>query len=102
MNFSDALMLIKAGNRLRRSSWNGKGQYVRIVNPYGPNPQSNPLAWESAMPAQRNPYFTVHDNNPHADGTMAPWIGIKTTDCKFVPWLASQTDLLAEDWEIAD
>ena len=27
-----------------------------------------------------------------------PWIGMKTADNKFVPWLASQTDVLAEDW----
>jgi hypothetical protein len=29
-----------------------------------------------------------------------PWIGMKTVDDKFVPWLASQTDVLAEDWGI--
>ena len=31
---------------------------------------------------------------------VAPWIGMKTADNKFVPWLASQTDILAEDWEV--
>ena len=30
----------------------------------------------------------------------APWIGMKTADEKFVPWLASQTDMLAEDWVV--
>lgn len=30
---------------------------------------------------------------------LAPYIGMKTADDKFVPWLASQTDVLAEDWE---
>ena len=29
---------------------------------------------------------------------LSPWIGMKTADGKFVPWLASQTDMLAEDW----
>ena len=29
-----------------------------------------------------------------------PWIGMKTADDKFCPWLASQTDMLADDWEI--
>jgi len=33
-----------------------------------------------------------------ADGL--PWIGMKTADNKFVPWLASQTDMLADDWQI--
>jgi len=31
---------------------------------------------------------------------LLPWIGIKTADNKFVPWLASQTDILAEDWSV--
>ena len=31
-----------------------------------------------------------------------PWIGMKTADDKFVPWLASQTDILAEDWEVLE
>jgi hypothetical protein len=33
---------------------------------------------------------------------LLPWIGMKTADNKFVPWLASQTDILAEDWEIVE
>lgn len=31
-----------------------------------------------------------------------PYIMMKTVDDKFVPWLASQTDILAEDWEIIE
>ena len=31
-----------------------------------------------------------------------PWIGMKTADDTFVPWLASQTDMLAEDWEVVE
>ena len=34
------------------------------------------------------------------DLELASWIGMKTADGKFVPWLASQTDILAEDWVI--
>ena len=34
--------------------------------------------------------------------SLLPWIGMKTVQDSFVPWLASQTDLLAEDWEIAE
>jgi hypothetical protein len=36
------------------------------------------------------------------DATALPWVGMKTADNKFVPWLASQTDILAEDWQIID
>lgn len=34
--------------------------------------------------------------------TALPWIGMKTADNKFVPWLASQTDMLAEDWAVIE
>lgn len=37
--------------------------------------------------------------NPHCDKEMP--IGMKTADNGFVPWLASQTDILADDWVIA-
>ena len=30
-----------------------------------------------------------------------PWIGMKTVDDTYVPWLASQSDILAEDWVLA-
>jgi hypothetical protein len=33
---------------------------------------------------------------------LLPWIGMKTADNKFVPWLASQTDILAGDWGIVN
>jgi hypothetical protein len=31
-----------------------------------------------------------------------PWIGMRTVDHGFVPWLASQTDMLAEDWTVVE
>ena len=34
------------------------------------------------------------------DATLLPWIGMKTADNGFVPWLASQTDVLANDWQV--
>ena len=30
----------------------------------------------------------------------SPWIGMRTADECFVPWLASQTDMLADDWQM--
>lgn len=35
-------------------------------------------------------------------GKLLTWIGMKTADGKFVPWLARQTDMLAEGWMILD
>jgi len=42
--------------------------------------------------------YTNGDNDNHP---LLPFIAMKTADDKVVPWLASQTDLLASDWEEA-
>ena len=36
------------------------------------------------------------------EGTWLPFIAMKTVQGGFVPWLASQTDMLAEDWEVLE
>lgn len=41
-------------------------------------------------------------HTPAPDSDHLPHIYMKTADAKFVPWLASQTDLLAEDWHRVD
>jgi hypothetical protein len=38
---------------------------------------------------------------PEANPGLEPFIVMRTEDGKNVPWLASQTDMLAEDWEVA-
>ena len=95
MDFGDAVRSLKAGHKVAREGWNGKGMYLWLLNPYAPHPDT---LGGKCNAAYTNPYFKAADNNPDAVGTMAPWIGMKTADNKFVPWLASQTDVLAEDW----
>jgi hypothetical protein len=75
MNFGEALQSLNAGHLVARKGWNGKEMYLRLVGAK---------------------YWAVH-----RIGTLqpAPWIGLKTADGYFVPWTASQTDILAEDWE---
>lgn len=41
-------------------------------------------------------------STPGSGCRALPWIGMKTADNGFVPWLASQTDMLAEDWEVIE
>lgn len=96
LTFGDALHMLKLRKRVARAGWNGKGMWLRLLQPYAPHPEDAP----DANP--RNPYFRAADNNAEAIGTMLPWIGMKTADNKFVPWLASQTDMLAEDWGIVE
>lgn len=79
MNFGEALELLKLGREVARAGWNGKGMWLRIFNPY----------------ADRE--FKITEA-PDARGTLLPHIVMKTVDNGLVPWLASQTDMLASDW----
>lgn len=78
-NFGEALKYMKRGMKVARKGWNGKGMYLRYVDPY------------------LDKTYKVTECEP-IDGTLLPYIGMKTAQNGFVPWLASQTDMLAEDW----
>lgn len=80
MDFGQALNALKEGKKVARAGWNGKGMWLILIHHLD---------------------YSVH---PRLIGALfeAPYIGIKTTDNKFVPWVASQTDLLAEDWEVVE
>lgn len=70
-DFSDALIQIKAGERVARSGWNGKNMCIYLV-----------------------------DHSP--DIMRQPYVEMKTAQGSTVPWLCSQTDMLATDWEIVN
>ena len=97
LDFGDAVRLLKEGAKVARIGWNGKVMWLRLLEPYAPHPDTISGRCDGV---RTNPYFKAADNNAEAQGTMIPWIGMKTADNKFVPWLASQTDVLAEDWVI--
>jgi hypothetical protein len=77
MDFGSALEALKRGDKVAREGWNGKGMWLSLVTRSGELYRYNNEEFEAL-----------------------PWIGMKTADNKFVPWLASQTDILAEDWEV--
>lgn len=81
-SFSTALDLLKQGQKICRKGWNGKGMWLSYLDPY------------------HNNQFSITEKDG-AEGTFSPYIGMKTADNKYVPWLASQTDLLADDWMIS-
>lgn len=68
MDFGSALKALKSGQRVMRSNWNGKGQFLQLELPE-----------------------TI---------SRLPYIEMSTVQGNLVPWLASQTDMLAEDWEL--
>jgi hypothetical protein len=84
VDFSDALKACKAGTQMARAGWNGKGMFVYLVP-------------GSTFTVNRPPLLGIYE-----EGTVInylPHIDMKTADGSCVPWLASQADLLAEDWE---
>jgi hypothetical protein len=78
MTFSEALERLKHGHKISREGWNGKGMWLILV----------PAESWSASVGPSNV------ENAH----RLPWIAMKTADGGLVPWLASQTDVLANDW----
>ena len=72
MNFGQAIQALKNGSKVSRNGWNGKNMWLAL-------------------------------QVPDANSKMSlPYIYMFTADAKLVPWLASQTDVLAEDWGIVE
>jgi len=99
MNFSQALESLKLGSKIQREGWNGKGMYLTLVQGYPVNGHLNADSVDSE----------VEGKTQGKAGQMLSHIVMKTAgDSQFwgagysdyVPWLASQTDILAEDWNI--
>lgn len=80
MSFSEALFVLKHGRKTPSKGWNGKGMWLILTKMY-----THTLIEQGG-----------------ANLNYVPFITMKTADDKFVPWLASQTDLLAEDWVIVE
>lgn len=104
MNFGEALAALKEGKRVARAGWNGKGIWLLLCRPLPgaalgiavTDAPSSAGAWESGLWLNGQVFGPDWDGPPR----LLPWIGMKTADNCFVPWLASQTDLLCEDWEV--
>lgn len=74
LDFGEAVRAMKKGHKVRRKGWNGKNMWIRITNP--------------------------PENARYVPGCMTlPYISMFTAQGDLVPWLASQADMLGEDWE---
>ena len=85
LNFSQALEALKSGYKVARNGWNGKGMWLiltkgRTVENLEPNSFYEKCGFEAPVK------ISGHIDMKSADGSMV------------VGWLASQTDLLSEDW----
>jgi len=89
-DFGWALQQLRTGGLLTRQGWNGKGMYIVLQKAY---PDGIPINQNTA------------ESTGIPQGTVCrflPYLMMKTADGAFVPWLASQTDILSFDWEYAE
>ena len=77
-DFGWAITQLKAGNRVCREGWNGKGINLKLQLP-------------DTNSKMTHPYIYIDTTGLQTTNPAAPKV--------IVPWLASQTDMLSEDWE---
>lgn len=87
LTFGLAVEALKQGKRVARVGWNGKGMFLFLVA-------------GSRFQVNRPPLLGIYPEGTTID--YCPHIDMRTADGKIVPWLASQTDVLAEDWVVVD
>lgn len=85
MDFSSALSAVKAGARAARHGWNGKNMFIFLVP-------------GSIFKVNRPPLLGIYPENTEIK--YHAHVDMRTADGSIVPWLCSQTDMLAEDWEL--
>jgi len=85
LTFGQAIEALKIGKKVARTGWNGKGMFLYLV------------------PANAYPAQTGAAKAYWGEDALVPYgayIAMKTAQENVVPWLASQTDVLAEDWSV--
>jgi hypothetical protein len=84
MNFGEAIVLMKEGKRVKREGWNGKNQYIELATNI----------------SYKNPSGEIVNAEHDAIGNKA--IAFVGTSGVQLGWLASQADMLAEDWLVVE
>ena len=78
LTFGDAIHFLKAGKRVARHGWNGKGLWLEMQRPDEHSKMTLPYL-----------YLSYPNDSVNTPGAR-------------VPWLASQTDTLTEDWVVLE
>lgn len=93
LTFGDAIEFTKQGKKVARAGWNGKGMWIALG-------QGNPSLPSESFWNKHSRSF-AEQNGGTAE--VLPYILFKTADNKILMgWLASQTDMLSEDWMIVE
>lgn len=80
-DFGEAIKSLKNGYKVARKGWNGKGIFIELQTPDGNSKMTHP-------------YIFIDTTGLQTENQDAPK--------ELVPWLASQTDMLAEDWVLVE
>lgn len=95
MNFGQAIEQMKNGHKLAREGWNGKNQFVVLM------PALKLPAHSSQEPGAKVNDRTAKHIGVDTPLDSQPYFAMFTAQGKWQPgWLASQSDMLAEDWLI--
>lgn len=92
MNFGKAIEALKEGKKVARKGWNGKGMYLWLMQP-------------ATVKAEwcKEPHLKQLAEQNGGEIEALGTIRMLTADKKILTgWLASQTDILSEDWEIVE
>lgn len=81
LNFGQVIEALRRGMKAQRAGWNGKGIFIELQVP-------------DAGSKMSSPYIFIDTTGLQSDNADAPR--------SRVPWLASQTDMLANDWVLVD
>ena len=93
MNFGEALQALKEGKKVQREGWNGKGMFLVKAGGYS-------VALDKVRP---DTHFTKEflESEGCKSFDIVPHIDMWTAQKNYVSgWLASQTDMFADDWQI--
>jgi hypothetical protein len=93
MDFGDAIRAMKNGDAVAREGWNGKGMWIAL------SPGNIALEAGKFWSKQARSYAEIHGGT----AVVLPAIIMKNAKGEIVMgWLASQEDMLSEDWSLAN
>lgn len=108
LKFGQAIEAAKEGKLIARSGWNGKSMFVfmrpgdTLTTAFIPNVKSLPQAVKNWIDAHLDDKINRGETGLQLV-KFTPYLCMKAADNTIVNgWLASQTDMLAEDWEVLD
>lgn len=87
MDFGNAVRELKCGKKVARAGWNGKGMFLFLVP-------------GSVFKVNRPPLLGIYPEGTEV--RYCPHIDMKTADGSVVPWLATQSDVLSDDWVLVE